>query len=166
MITADARFRDPGALRPDHGEVIQLVPVIVGLGAVLQGALNRRIAGRWGLPAAALLNATVLLVAVGCFFLLAKTREELLPVSLRLKPMEEGPSVWFVLPGLLGFALVAGIPWAIGEIGALQVFVLSISSQLLGSMAWDALAEGKPVTWNRVGGVLLAIAGALLATRK
>jgi transporter family-2 protein len=80
---------------------ISLLPLLCGVGVVAQGGLNRRLAGQWGLPGAALLNAVVLLAV-----------------------------------------------------------------QLGASLAWDALAEGRPATLARVVGSALAFAGAALAVLK
>jgi len=70
---------------------------------------------------------------------------------------------WF-LPGVFGFLLVAGLPWAAHHVGTLRVFVGVVAAQMITSLAWDHFAESIPVTATRITGALLAIASVVLAS--
>jgi bacterial/archaeal transporter family-2 protein len=72
--------------------------------------------------------------------------------------------LWWIIPGLCGLTLVAGLPWAVERIGALQTFVVLVAAQILFSIVWDQFAEGIAVTTPRVIGAALAIAGAAVTT--
>ena len=139
-----------------------LLPGFLGVAAVLQGGLNRQVAGQWGLGGAALFNTLVLLAAVGVLLAVLKTRPEALPEMFQIKGSLGLVRGWWILPGLFGFALVTGIPFAIQRLGAFPVFIGILVGQMIASLAWDAMLEGRPVTAIKVGGALLAIAGALL----
>ena len=138
--------------------------VSLGLGAiaVLQAAINRKVAAVWGLAPAVLLNTVVLLVVAGAF--LGTALRGLGPFArfvaedARLGQLRW----WWVLPGLLGFALVAGLPWAVARVGALQVFVGVVAAQMVTSLFWDALVEGIPATGARALGAALAIVSVVL----
>lgn len=67
---------------------------------------------------------------------------------------------------MLGFLIILGMPLAIARLGAVQSVLLLIAAQLGASLAWDALAEGRPATLARVVGSALAFAGAALAVLK
>jgi transporter family-2 protein len=138
-----------------------IVPLLLGIISVLQAALNRRIASVWGLLPATLLNALVFTTCATVCVLFARTGKApsadwMLPVSLR-----DMRAVWLV-PGLFGLAIVIGLPWSLERMGALGTFVSMIAAQMVTSVAWDYFAEGVAMSWMRVLGAGLAIAGAAL----
>ena len=69
-----------------------------------------------------------------------------------------------ILPGIFGFCIIAGIPWAISKLGAAKVFVGIVVAQVTVSMLWDTLVDGKPLSWMRLAGALLAIVGVALVS--
>ena len=143
-----------------------IIPFFVGLSTVVQGGLNRRLARLWGLPAAALLNSSVLLAACLGLYWIARTRGETLPEFLRLRSSAEGGvGAWIVIPGLCGLLIVTAIPWSIQQVGAATTFLWIIVAQLVGSLAWDALMEGAGLAWPRILGALLAAAGVWVSQR-
>jgi bacterial/archaeal transporter family-2 protein len=133
---------------------------------VAQGGLNRRLAGQWGLPGAVLLNTVVLLGVVLTLFALMSAVPSLFPEGFGGRPQLRGFSPWYLLPGVLGFVIVLGMPVAIARLGAVQSVLLLIAAQLVASLAWDALVEGRPATLVRVVGSVLAVAGAALVVLK
>lgn len=143
-----------------------LLPALLGVAAVLQGGLNRQVAGHWGLAAAALFNTIVLLSATLALLTLCRFRPELLPPFFSLKGAWTEIRWWWIFPGLCGFALVAGIPWTISRIGAFPVFLGLLGGQLVMSLAWDAFVEHHPVTLIRIVGAGLALLGAWLVGRQ
>jgi bacterial/archaeal transporter family-2 protein len=141
------------------------VPVVLGVVAVLQATFNRHIARVWGLPSAALLNTFVALglsVALLAYCLWRGTDTGLMRVSFDPRLMRS----WWLLPGLFGFAIVVGLPWAVAELGALPVFVGLIGAQVLTSALWDRLIDGTPFTAPRVAGAVLAVVSVALANWK
>jgi transporter family-2 protein len=142
-----------------------LLPGFLGMAAVLQGGLNRQIAGPWGLAAAALFNTLVLLAAVGALLAVARLRPAALPELFQVRGALAQVRWWWILPGLFGFALVTGIPFAISRLGAFPVFVGILVGQMITSLAWDALLEGRPLTAARLCGAVLAIVAAVLVGR-
>jgi bacterial/archaeal transporter family-2 protein len=138
--------------------------VVLGVAAVVQAAINRQIALRWGLAPAATLNTGIATVVAAIFLGLAVTSGRAsftIQSSVRLADFR-----WYwVLPGIFGFLLVAGIPWAVHHVGALRVFVGLVAAQMVASVALDHFAEGIPVTMTRGAGALLAVASVLLVSR-
>jgi transporter family-2 protein len=137
------------------------VPVVLGVVAVLQAVLNRQIAREWGLGPAALLNtlgALVLSVAFVVFCAVRGFRDGLYRVDFDFALFR----VWWLLPGLFGFLLVAGLPWAVQRLGALPVFVVVVASQMVTGALWDRFVEGAPLSWPKALGALLAVASVLL----
>jgi bacterial/archaeal transporter family-2 protein len=137
--------------------------VVLGIVAVIQAAINRQIALRWGLAPAAALNTGIATVVAAIFLGLAVTigtASFVIQPSLRLADFR-----WYwVLPGVFGFLLVAGIPWAVHQVGALRVFVGLVAAQMVTSLALDHFAEGIPMTTTRGAGALLAIASVFLVS--
>lgn len=142
-----------------------LLPGFLGVAAVLQGGLNRQIMGAWGLGQAALLNTLVLLAAVGVLLLVVKLRPSALPELFQGRGGIGDLRWWWLLPGLCGFALVTCIPFAIPRLGAFPVFLGILAGQLIASLAWDAVMEGRPLSLSRLGGALLAVAAVALVRK-
>jgi len=71
---------------------------------------------------------------------------------------------WYLLPGICGFALVMGIPWAIPRIGATRVFLFVVVGQMIASLVWDLIVEKKTPDIQRLVGAALAIGGLLVSS--
>ena len=141
-----------------------LVPFALGCFAVLQVALNKRIAATMGLTQAVILNAGVLLVVAVAFWLYARGARQDYGEWMS---GDGGPGdfkLWWIVPGLCGLTLVAGLPWAAERVGALQAFVVLVAAQMLFGLFWDGFVGGEPVTAARVVGAGLAIAGAAVTS--
>jgi len=135
-----------------------------GAAVVLQNTINKRLASAWSLPDTVFLTGLVFFVCTALWF-----------VGARFVGRDAGgdigswafaqPWTWLgLLPGVLGFVIVAGLPAAIARSSAFLVIVVLIASQLVVSLLWDAAVEQQPLAWNRIVGVLLALAGAALAS--
>ncbi len=136
--------------------------MVLGFFAVMQAALNRKFAQSTDLPFAVLVNAGFLVVAGILFFLISRIAPDVLPVMFRKRDASYPIFWWVFLPGLFGFSLVAGLPWAISRLGATQVFIALISAQLVTSIIWDYLMEGIQISFSRLTAVLLIISAAFL----
>lgn len=138
--------------------------VLVGCASVMQAAINRRISAAWGLPAAIVLNALVLVSCAAVLY--ALSRSGATPGELfRPKPEAfSNPRWWYAAPGLLGLVIVAALPLAISKAGALQVFVTVVAGQMLAGLVWDKVVEGIAVTPSRIAGIALVIVGAAVAS--
>jgi transporter family-2 protein len=143
-----------------------ILPFVLGTVAVFQAAFNRRIAAAWGLAPAALLNTAVLLV-VGLTFLWWSSAQR----NARPHFFQPGGDLgqfrlWWLLPGLFGFSLLTGLPYALAKLGALRVFVALVASQVLTSLIWDATVEKIDLTWPRLLGAGLALGSVVLNSWK
>ena len=139
--------------------LLQFIPAVLGGLTVLQAGLNRKIAQSWGLPAAVLINSTVLLILAGTlFFIGLNTKTELLQTHIDLNRVHW----WYVLPGIMGLCLVFGGPWSIHNWGAVHTFLLLVAGQLLFSLFWDFHVENMPFSWMRIAGCGLAWLGVML----
>ncbi|MCB9777722.1 MAG: DMT family transporter [Alphaproteobacteria bacterium] len=144
--------------------MIWVVPLVVGTLAVIQGGLNRMLAERYGLVPVVGLNAVVFGLAIAVLGGVVVARPDWFPASWAPTGARWQPKLWHVVPGLCGFALVAGIPWAIGHLGAVRVFVGIVVAQVVASALWDGLVEGTPPTPLRIAGAVVAILGVVLAS--
>lgn len=141
-----------------------LVPFALGCFAVLQVALNKRIAAVMGLTQAVILNAGVLLVVAILFWLYARGARQDFGAWMSGAGGFGDFKLWWIIPGLCGLTLVAGMPWAVQRVGALQAFVVLVAAQMLFSIAWDHWVEDVAVSAPRVIGAGLAIIGAAVTT--
>ncbi|NMO17196.1 hypothetical protein HPC49_19925 [Pyxidicoccus fallax] len=147
--------------------LISLVPLLCGLAVVAQAGLNRRFAGQSGLFGAVLMNMVVATVATFVVYGLARAVPALMPDAASAQGrFFEGLTVWHLLPGLCGVVIVLGMPAAVGRLGAVQSVLLLMAAQLVTSLVWDAMVEGRPATLARVLGSAVAFVGAAIAVWK
>ena len=134
------------------------VPVILGIISVLQAGLNKKAAAKFDLSSAALLNNGVLFAMSFGIFLWFSRPGAAGTGGLLWKDL----SPWKLLPGILGILLVAGIPWAMTKWGTTAVFIGLITSQVVTSVLWDKIAEGRPLDKSQIAGAALSFMGVLL----
>lgn len=133
--------------------------------SVLQNTLNKQVSPQYGLASILFVNAMMILLATGAL-LLAVTY-----MPGRFGPFLSGSGVpfefkwWFIFPGLFGFAVILGIPYCMNQIGALAVFIVFVTAQVIGSMLWDNLVDGMPLTATKIAGAVIALAGVVLVSR-
>ena len=137
-------------------KLFYLVPIVVGLCTVVQGALNKQLSQQWGLSWA--LVITSVLVLLFSFMLLwsGAYAGEFQISSLKW---------WHFVPALCGFLIILGIPLSIGKVGALSTFLLIIASQIVVSGMWDRFVEGMTLSWTRVLGAFVTMVGVWLASK-
>lgn len=140
------------------------LPLMVGTVTVLQGVLNRQMGSAMGLGSAILFNCIVSFVVSVVFYGVVRQFPDLLPQGFAGSLSFSKLAWWMILPGLFGFGIVAGIPWAISKLGAARVFVGIVVAQMVVSMAWDRVVGHKPLTWTRLLGVALAIVSVILVS--
>ncbi len=139
-----------------------LFTLLIGLFAVLQGGLNKQIGMSWGLPGAVLINAIMFLVGALVFYFYAKSS---MPIMEALDDRQSFVQYkwWYFTSGLLGLVFVIGVPFAIVKIGALNVFVILIAAQIVGSFLWDKFVEGLTTNnWQLVAAGLAVLSAAVL----
>lgn len=140
-----------------------MIPVVLGFTVVLQGALNRRIGGSWGIPSAVLLNAVVFLSLSFLFFLLGKSGHSILPDFMKSSGHnQESLAWWYLLPGTCGFLLVFGVPVSLQQIGATKTFLLLIVSQVFFSLVLEKIMTGEMPSQMKMAGAVVALLGAAL----
>ena len=140
-----------------------IISLLVGLSTVIQGGLNREISKQFGVAGATVINSVFVLIAsIVVYLVLHETK--ILPFSQagKLPSSLKEVNWWYPLVGFLGCSIVFGIPFGISRIGALKTITLMICSQVLCSLLWDLFLEKLPLSWPRVLGSILTIAGAAL----
>lgn len=141
-----------------------LIPLAIGAMTVLQGTLNREMSHSMGLGSAIFLNSVIVMALGAAFYALVRLSPSVLPPIFAGVPDYSRLALWMVIPGIFGFCIIAGIPWAISQLGAARVFVVIVVAQLVVSLLWDAFLGGHTVTLARGGGAALAVIGVLVAT--
>ena len=146
-------------------KLVILIPVCLGAAAVAQATLNRQVAERWGLAPAAVLNTAIAFtcgIVLLAYFVASAPRADIFRVSFDLADVR----LWWLLPGLFGFGIVVGLPWAVGKVGALATFVSFIAAQMAVSAVWDRVVYGIPFSAPRTIGAALAVASVLLVGKR
>lgn len=142
-----------------------LAPIAIGFMSVLQNTLNKQVSQQYGLALVLLINAMMILLAVGALFL-ATTY---LPARFGSFLVGTGAAFefkwWYVFPGLFGFAVIFGLPYCMNQMGALSVFIVFVTAQVIASMLWDNLVDGMPLTTSKIAGAVIALAGVILVAK-
>ncbi len=129
-----------------------IIPITLGVSAVLQAAINRTLISQASIGSVVFLNSIVVL-----------TYAMILSLVLKQKLWGFTQMPWpILLSGFFGFVLVTGFPYSIGKVGAVATAILFVLANLLASAAWDIFVEGIPMTPLRWGALGLACASAAL----
>jgi transporter family-2 protein len=141
-----------------------LVPVVLGAVAVVQGMLNRNLASSIGLGRAAAINGAVVATALAAVYVAVRAWPDRFPELFHTRA---GTLPWWVIaPGLCGGVVVLITPWAISRLGAAPVFIGVVAGQMWTSLALDAWLLGAPISWPRLLGAAMTMAGVVLASWK
>lgn len=138
------------------------IPVVLGFAVVIQGLLNRWIGVQFGLATAVLINAAVFFVLSLCFYAMAHYTPNLVPEFLQVKSSSEPFKISFLIPGICGFLLVLGLPWALQNIGTAGTFLTLIATQIFVSFLMDLFYFEMPFSIVKAIGAGLIFVGGLL----
>ncbi|MDZ4081671.1 MAG: DMT family transporter [Bdellovibrionales bacterium] len=145
------------------------IPVILGLGVVIQGLLNRRIGAAIGLSTAVLINAIVFFLlsaaVIGASYLKPDIFPSMLkpPTTTLREASLAGPSYWlYWVPGFFGFLLVLGVPFSIQQLGPSKTFIVLIVAQVFFSLLAEWLFFDASLNNMKLFGAMLAVAGAAI----
>lgn len=140
-----------------------LMPIAGGILVAVQAPINARLRTVTDSPlAAAFISFAVGAVALGLLLLLAGQRGSLGQVG--------GGPWWAYLGGVCGTALVLGTLIATPRIGVLATFVAVIVGQIAMAVTIDRFgwfhSPRIPLTWDRLVGIGLLVAGLALILRR
>ncbi|RKP49980.1 DMT family transporter [Cohnella endophytica] len=70
---------------------------------------------------------------------------------------------WIIVAGILGVAIMFGVSYATGSVGALSVFILMIAGQIIASAVIDHFGlmglPRNPFTLSKLGSILIIMTG-------
>lgn len=139
-----------------------LAVVIGGAAASLQAPTNAKLTGAVGSP----VNAALISFAVGTVAL------AVLALALQARP--DAPAMralpWYAwIGGLYGVAFVVAATWGVPRLGVATTIILMVGGQLLLGLLLDHIGfmdmPRQPISWGRVGGVALVLAGVVMVRR-
>lgn len=139
-----------------------LIPLFLGTITILQGAINKQVAGKLGVIQTALIGNTATLIICIVAYFWARQNEESLPPILKIKMPLTTYEWWYIFPAIFGFFIVAGMPLAISKLGAVKVTVGLVAAQMITSSLWDIFVESTPLNWQKALGILLALSSVLV----
>ena len=100
--------------------------------------------------------------ALLAYCLAGATRSDIFRVSFDAASFR----AWWLLPGIFGFCIVVGLPWAVGKAGALPSFVALVGAQMVTSALWDRIVHGTPLSASRAIGAAFAVVSVLLVGKR
>lgn len=134
-----------------------LIPLFLGTIGILQGAINRQVSTYIGVAQTTFISNALALILCFLFYIYVKANPQLFPAFIQVKEPLTTFKWWFLFPPLFGFFIVAGMPIAISELGAVKVTVGLIAAQMLTSVVWDLSVESIPLNLYKVIGIVFAI---------
>jgi transporter family-2 protein len=141
------------------------IPLFIGSLGILQGAVNKQIAQSIGLTQAVLLTNFIALALCVILFILAR-KTNLITLDILQVNQSFTFKWWYVFPGIMGFLIIAGVPYAIGKFGALTVTIGLVAAQMGTSVLWDIFVEKIPLNSIKVIGVFLGMLSTFLVSWK
>ena len=141
-----------------------LIPFTLGLIGILQGGINRQVANLVGVAHATLISNLLTVAICVLFYLYVKSFPSHLPEFFRVKSSMTTYRWWFIFPAIFGFMIVAGLPYAISQVGAVKVTIVLIGAQIMAGVVWDIFVEKRPLNTTKTLGLILAFASVILTT--
>jgi len=141
-----------------------LLSILAGCFSVVQAGSNKMISQTWGFSSALLLNGVVFLAFNFLLFAAVWAQPKIFPGDFLMQGRLTDFKLWWIVPGICGFLLVTGLTVSISKIGALQTFVICIASQIVCGLLWDLLVDGRGLSFWRVVGAAVTLAGAVVTT--
>jgi len=143
--------------------LLAMIAVVIGGAATaLQAPTNAKMMGAVGSPVnAAFVSFAVGTAALGILALLLQARPDM--AASRALP-------WYAwVGGLYGAIFVVAAAWGVPRLGVATTIILMVAGQLLLSVVLDhfgAMGMPKqPISWGRVAGVAMVVAGVLMVRR-
>lgn len=140
------------------------LPPLLGVTVLCQAILNRQFSESLGLATAVMINATVFFIASALLWISTRMMPELFPEFLKPGAAPLDATLTLVVPGLCGFLLVLGAPWALQKVGPSKTFVLLVGSQIIASVLADRFVFGLELDWTKWLGSAIVLLGVLLVT--
>jgi len=138
-----------------NGEL--LIPIFLGVIGILQGTINKEVAGHIGVAQATLITNLVTVIMCTVFYFLVKHYQSSFPPIFHLKSQFTTYKWWFIFPPIFGFLIVAGMPFAFSKLGAVKVTVGLIAAQMLTSVVWDYWIEDITLNFYKILGIIFAL---------
>ncbi len=132
------------------------LPLLIGCVGILQGAMNRLISNYIGVTQASVLTNIGSVILCMIFYFIVRSNAEMFPSLYHIKAPFSTYKWWFIFPPLFGFIIIAGIPYAIANLGAVKVTVGLIAAQMITSVLWDLGVEGIALNAMKLIGILFA----------
>ena len=133
-----------------------MLPIFLGIVGILQGAINRQVATHIGVAQATLITNLVTVLICIIFYFFVKNNAQSIPTIFQVKAPFITYKWWFIFPPLFGFFIVAGMPFAIFELGAVKVTVGLIAAQMVTSVLWDIWVEDIHLNTMKIAGIAFA----------
>ncbi len=136
---------------------VYLIPLMIGVLGIFQGALLKNMALEIGMAHATLIGATItFLLSIGLFFLV-RSNPQILPDFYVIKQPLNVFRWWYLIPGLITIFILLFFPKAMSELGAVKVTILVVAGQIIFSTFWDFFMENISFTLFKLLGILFAI---------
>ena len=138
-----------------------LLPPLLGAAVLCQAILNRQFGESLGLATAVLINATVFFAASALLWAGTRLMPDIFPSFLKPGTGAFNATATLIVPGLCGFLLVLGAPWALQKVGPSKTFVLLVGAQIVLSVLADKWIFDLDLAWTKWAGASLVLAGAI-----
>jgi bacterial/archaeal transporter family-2 protein len=142
-----------------------LIPLGLGVFGILQGTLNKQFAQTVGIAQATFIGCIITLIASAALYFAVKASPQFFPEFFHVKVPLLTWKWWYIVPGLFGLLIVAGLPFAFAKLGAVKVTVGLIAAQMITSSLWDVFIEHIPLSWTKLLGMGFAFLSVLLIIR-
>lgn len=124
-------------LRKVHVLSYICLSAILAILSVLQAGLNEKILPKLGVSVTVMLNSLILLTVSIVVWSCLKVFNIEVPQFMASEGQVGGWKWWYLIPGVLGYCLVAGLPVSFSFLGAGKTMLILVVGQILGGFVWD-----------------------------
>jgi len=142
-----------------------VISAILGGLMVCQGIINKKIYEEWGVTTTVVLNSMLILLVSAVFWLVSLYLPQDTADAIHRQGKSREWSWTFLIPGLIAYPVVAGVPISIEKIGPASTFVLLVVAQVVVSMLWEHVSGERDISAMNILGACLAIGGVILVVK-
>lgn len=141
------------------------ISAVLGALMVCQGIINKKLYEEWGVTLTLVLNSVLILFVSAIVWGISQYLPHDTADAIHRESKTSGWSWWYLVPGIIAYPVVAGVPISIDKIGPAPTFTLLVVAQVVFSMLWEQYSGERNISAMNIAGACLAIGGVIMVVK-